>query len=280
MNEFLEKRWPMLVILALTVIAIAMANKLASHNLPGKGLQFRIINKIPIAAMAEHPSPGLQLLADDRPLEKVYLSTLVIKNTGNIPIRKDDYDTPIMVQVHNDPTIVQLRYELDPPDIHTEVSATAKKVTLTPSLLNPGDRVLIQLFTQGGLPDFDIGARIQGVKKIYTEEGAVESPWGELTSLDYFIFVLTLFNIMLFALVLQKSVGAKYVAMRQKTAVVLFVSLTIISLYTFFDMKISSTHVIYSSTFLLIGCTILAFLLAWRTARYTEGQDLLQEADE
>lgn len=270
MNDFVEKQWPIILVVALVIVSIAMSDKIMSTNLPGKGLQFKMVEVFPIAPMADLPQPDIGLTIDGKPVDKAFLASLVLRNTGNIPIAKADFDTPILIQVKNDAEIIQLRYGLYPAEINTDVTFSRKKVTLAPSLINPGDMIFIHVFTRGGKPEFDVGARIQGVNKIYVEEGDVESRMGELTGLNYIVFIISMSAIMVMAMVLKAGHKSNYMFLRYKTAVILFLILGLITLYTYFDLLLDNTIPFYTSPMLLIGSALVAYLIAWWIVRHSE----------
>jgi hypothetical protein len=270
MNDFLEKYWPLLAAAAVVVVALAMANKISTTNLPGKGLQFKKVSKIPIAAMDKHSKPSIGLLVDGEPATAPYLTTAVIKNTGNIPISEDDYETPINVVVQNDATIVQMRCLYDPPEIHTEVTHSPKELAIAPTLMNPGDMVILQVFTQGGEPDFSIEGRIEGIEKIYTEEGWGGRRWNSASGLGYVFFLLSLFGVMLLAVIMKLSYQSRYVFISRTSGVILYAALCATSLYLYFGLIVDHASPIYTSSLLLLGSAVIAFLLAWLTIRGTE----------
>ncbi|PTN36010.1 hypothetical protein [Desulfonatronum sp. SC1] len=270
MNEFLEKNWPMLVVAALIVIAVALANMITATNLPGKGLQIKKVDKTPVEAMDIHPQPTIGLLVDGQPAEDPYLTTLVIRNTGNIPIRGRDYDAPLAIEVTNEPTIIQVHYQLLPTDMNIETTLSPKALTIAPTLLNPGDVIILQLFTRGGEPEFNAEAHIEGVRKIYTEETWKVQRWSQSSGMDYLAFLVTLFNVMLFAIILKSSYDSKYVFIRRTTGVILFIAMSVVFLASYFSVLEDLHRPVYASSLLLIGCSLLAFLLAWLVMRRTE----------
>jgi hypothetical protein len=273
MDKLLGKNWPMLIILALVIIALSMASRISSSNLPGKGLQFTTLFKVPMESAADNASQALKMTAGGKPVDKPFLSTIVIRNTGNIPIKKEDYDTPIMVSVSNDSSIVQVRYQMAPPEINAELTVSPKKATLSPALLNPEDQVTIQVFSAGGRPEFEMGARIKGVKVLHSETIYAEHPWGKLGILDNVMFTLMLFYIIIFSLAICNSYNSNYIVLRQRTSVVVFISMCVVALYTYFDMKVSDYSIIYSSRTMLAGCAIVAFVVAWSVFRLMDKEN-------
>lgn len=271
MNEFLEKHWPMLIVAVLFGLTISMAGKLTSSNLPGKGLQFKKVSKVALGVTEDDAvQSDIGLTVDGAPVSNPYLTTLVLKNTGNIPISKDDYDVPISIVVQNEPTIILMRYEHIPEEMHTKVTHTDKELLIAPTLMNPSDMVVIEVFTQGGMPDFEIEGHIEGIRKIYTEEGWQDRRWSKSTGLDFFFFFLTVCSVMFFALILHLNYQSKYVFISRRAGGALFITLCAISVYTFFDFIEDHARPFYTSTSLLLGCFIIALLLAWVGLRSIE----------
>lgn len=267
MNNFIEKRWPTLVVISVIAISISMANHLTSSKIPGISMQYKILNQTPIASMGDHSSPRIGLMVEGRTVEKAYLNVIKINNSGTVPLQKDDFDIPIIAKITNDATLIQVRYQFDPADMITELNITPKQLSLTPSLLNTGDEILLQMFTEGEKPDFKIDARIKGVHRIFFDENWDEVKITDYSVFDYFNFLLTVFNLFLFASILQHHFNSRYVTIPFRTAVVVYLSLTAVSLYTYFDLRISASHIIFTSRLMLVGCILLAYLLSWWTIK-------------
>lgn len=270
MYSFLEKNWPLLTILALLIIAISFSAAIKTANLTGKSLHIKNIDKTNIAEFEEHHQPEVKLTVDGHAVENPYLITVEISNNGSIPIRRDDFDTPLKMLITNNSKIIQTRFKLSPPDMNTEITHTMHEVFITPTLMNPGNQIFLQILTMGEAPAFETVGHIEGVGKISTENNWTQKIKDETSGFDYLSFLLALFAIMMFALILKTRTDSKYTFMRRSSSIILFSCISASTLYEYLDLAQEARKGIYLSSFLLIGCSIVMMLLAWLVVRFTE----------
>jgi len=95
-----------------------------------------------------------------------------LENTGNQPIRHDSYARPIKFKFAKDATIIESSvFDSFPKNIGMEVGKIGNEAVVTPTLLNPQDRVLIRFIlvdtqvADNAVP-FEIDARIANVLSI------------------------------------------------------------------------------------------------------------------
>lgn len=269
MNDFLNRYWPMVITATVLLLILVMVTWIPNVNLPGKGLLFKIMSTVPIQSSPDLPNPRLGLDADDVPVSKPFVTTLVISNTGNIPIKREDYETPLQITLMNEAEIVQLRYILNPPEINTKVTFDTKKAQIAPALLNPDDSLIVQIFTKGGKPEFSVGARILGIKHVIAKE-RVAGAWGEIGWLHYLAFFLSIFPLFLLTLMTKADSDSRYVFVPKKVAVVLFLTMAGVPLFMFFSLMADHAQTIFASRVLLLACTVLTLVAAWLVVKHSE----------
>nr|WP_145545811.1 hypothetical protein [Variovorax boronicumulans] len=109
----------------------------------------------------------LEISIGGQEVKSLDLTTLEIKNSGNQPILKSDFATPIDLKVGRGTRVFRLAsVESVPPAIKPEVTQTADQVKLEPLLLNPGDIVRLSVLTVGSRPSFETTTRVVGVKDV------------------------------------------------------------------------------------------------------------------
>ncbi|WP_027186291.1 hypothetical protein [Desulfovibrio inopinatus] len=265
MNNFLEKYWSLLVAAAFFLVAIGMVSWLASSNLPGRGLLFKLVSKTPLEVNDATDNPPMDVYIGGKPVDYPYLTTIIVKNTGNIPIARSDFETPVSVTITNDSKIVQLYYEFQPEDISMKLHYTPKEVTLSPTLLNPGDNVFIQIFTIDVRPELSIRARILGVDSLITNEwNASEPQWGKVGWLHFSFFFLHVFAFLVFAVLLNFDAHARYIFMIRKKAIAFYFVLGVIAMHDYFTLLVNHTRTVFTSQLLLFAAVILAIVAAWK----------------
>lgn len=75
------------------------------------------------------------------------LIQIALKNTGNVPIRRQDHDEPIRLSVSDQAQIINAEIvEVSPKNVRMSVTTTLPyQVELSKSLLNPGDQAALKL---------------------------------------------------------------------------------------------------------------------------------------
>jgi hypothetical protein len=110
------------------------------------------------------------------PTKTLQLVRLKIINTGNQPIKKEDYEEPITLVDHkiNKDAKVTGFYIFDfpeksPKDLNPEMTTYNKRHALKPLLLNPGDSITVEILNID-VNDYktvlEVRGRIVGVKKL------------------------------------------------------------------------------------------------------------------
>jgi len=267
MNDYLNKHWPTVVSVAFVIVLLVLASWLAHTNLPGQGLLFQLISKSPLEADDASPNPPMRVTIAGKDVTAPYLSTIIIRNTGNIPIMPEDFQTPVRITVINEAKIVQIYYEKKPADIDVAISYTQKEVSLAPTLLNPNDKLFLQIFTEGAKPELETGARIAGIKKVVTKEWETGTPWGEIGWAHFAFLFLGVFVFLALAGMLRMDCQGRYILITRKALSLLFVFNGLIAVYIYFSMLADHNTTIYASRLLLLALLIVAELAAWKFAR-------------
>ncbi len=275
MNDFLSRNWPTVLVAAFIILALSLANWVNKANQPGTGLEFKLVSISPLRSHHGEYQSKLKLLLDDQPVSTPQITVLQVRNTGSIPIEREDYETPIQIKVaqDNDAKIIGMHYDLIPEEINTEVTFESTKVTLTPALFNPGDMIFIHLLTAGAKPDFRYGARIKGIDNILSNSMENVGKFGENGWVELLFFTLSLFVLLLLTSLVKNSMEGRYVFMHRKTAVILFVTTAIVSLQDYFGMLVDNPNTFFSTRMLFLALFLLVLLIAWWCIRALEDKN-------
>ena len=133
-----------------------------------KALSFDIISRTPLLSVEDKVKGKLQILFDGEPVQDVHLATVIIINSGNIPITSADYERPVNLSFGEEAQILTAEVtETNPDSLQASVDIEATRVVLKPVLLNGGDSITLKLLVSrlGGI---SVDGRIVGVKDIRT----------------------------------------------------------------------------------------------------------------
>ncbi len=132
---------------------------------------------------AVNPS-RLQILFDGKAVTDVRLVMITVNNSGNEPIRADDFERALRFSWAEPARILTAEVvEVSPESLQPTIKAGVNEIVVDPLLLNRGDRLRIKtLINQGG--KLSVDARVVGVKRI---QRAVAS--GEVASARRVLFI-------------------------------------------------------------------------------------------
>jgi hypothetical protein len=116
--------------------------------------------------LREEVGGKLKILYDDKIVEKVYLIVVRIANSGNAPIRSDEYERPISLCFGENAQVLTAEVsETNPKSLQPTLTIENTQVVLKPILLNSGDSITIKALVSQYGGQLSVDARIVGVKK-------------------------------------------------------------------------------------------------------------------
>jgi hypothetical protein len=109
----------------------------------------------------------LQLTYDGSLVSDAYLFLIRLTNTGNEPIVRDDYETPILVCFSPSPIVLDVELIASShPNMIAQLERRDGQVAVHGLLLNPGDYVALQILLDGQPDQWTVEGRIAGVTEI------------------------------------------------------------------------------------------------------------------
>ena len=168
MMDFIKNNWKWIIttIVALLAATIPLFTHWASFEI--KSLSYMIVSKSPLI-LAEEKNEDLVVKFKGEKVSDPYLTVIKITNTGETPIRSEDFESPIKISLGNDINILSKNIvEKSPDSLLIKATISNKSLLIDPTLLNPSDSFTIKLITSNNKPDIYVSARISGIKEITT----------------------------------------------------------------------------------------------------------------
>ncbi|WP_248739026.1 hypothetical protein [Pseudomonas sp. MWU12-2029] len=133
-----------------------------------KKLEYRIVRSINISQIdKEDPlTSELKVEYKGKEIPNGMSTTVIIVNTGQTPIKREDIDTTINIITSGSPILASQVINSYPDDLAPEVSHNENKIIIQPLLLNPNDFIAISFLTDGKTQVDRISARIAGIDSI------------------------------------------------------------------------------------------------------------------
>ena len=158
---------PLLAFLAILTFVTMIVIFLLSRK--KKQLSYDIISSNPVLLRKDEVEGKLEILYNKKPVKDVYLSVIKLINSGNMEIKKDDFEKPVVIDFGKGTEVLTTEIS---DGIKTELSILEENVMVTPTLLNKGDYITIKtLVSNFQKNEITFTGRIVGVKAIkkYTE---------------------------------------------------------------------------------------------------------------
>jgi hypothetical protein len=119
-------------------------------------------------ALIDKSQPGqssLKIKLDGISVPQVYSDVLSISNPGDEPIRASDFEGPIHLEYAGGSYVRTTIADLEPSDLPVHFETADAAITLAPLLLNPGDKIKIEILTTS-LPAPTVRGRIAGINRV------------------------------------------------------------------------------------------------------------------
>jgi len=154
--------WQVLgVFLAIAAIAIAMALR---HR---KSLVYIIDSVVPLLVGVKSVQSKLRIFYGNKRIKLPYVLIIRIFNSGNQPVKPDDYVDPITISFTERTKIISAEILREhPQNLSMKLNFDTKDIKLAPVLLNPKDSFTLKLIVDDFDNDIEIKARIAGIKSI------------------------------------------------------------------------------------------------------------------
>jgi len=164
-----------ILIMLLTLVATIAGVMFSLALQPVHGIRVTTLTSTSIVKIAEGFSDDLQVLYDGTPVINPVLVDLVLDNSGNQPVMRGDFDSPLRFVFPEDVEIATAELlETRPAGIDATIVVSSSEALLEPLLINAGDRlqfrfVLLTNHEYSGTMPYNIVARIANIPAIVPE---------------------------------------------------------------------------------------------------------------
>ena len=171
------------------LLAILLTLSLYLKQRRRKALAYVVISSADLLSIEEGIRRRVKILFDDAPVESVRLIIIKLVNPGELPISKDDYESPVQFRFGKNSTV--LSYEIIhkvPANLPVELSINSDGIIFNKILLNSGDSVTVKVLVSGR-PELRVEGRIEGVKEIVGSEIRDRPAYNEFNLVTYLFSV-------------------------------------------------------------------------------------------
>ncbi|MFU2326631.1 hypothetical protein [Pseudomonas sp. NFX98] len=134
-----------------------------------KELSYEVLLKRQITNLdaSEKSWPGITISYQGIDVSTGSFLTLAITNTGKLPIKREDFDSPILIHISEKESIISFQSIFAfPANLDVVLTRVKEGLAAAPLLLNPGDSFVIEIFSRVPLEVSDVTSRVVGLPKI------------------------------------------------------------------------------------------------------------------
>lgn len=143
-----------------------------------KQLSYEVLLKRELTNLGSSESnwPGIKISYEGQDVSTGSFVTLAITNTGKLPIKREDFDSPITILISEPDLIMSSKTTFSSPN-NLDVALTKVKdgISVAPLLLNPDDQFFIEIFSKSALDITGIRSRIVGLASITPAQPEAQS---------------------------------------------------------------------------------------------------------
>jgi len=163
---------------ALATVAVVIPILIYRWQRQRRSLTYTIQSVYPLLNESEELHGRLSVQIDGERVSNVEVMFLEFKNSGNRPIAKNDFDTPLSVYFEPPVQIFSAAVvSADPENLGIVAKIEKQEVVIAPLLLNPRDQFTLKLLLSSDSKLFDVNGRIVGVRAIEPSKASRTYIW-------------------------------------------------------------------------------------------------------
>jgi hypothetical protein len=147
----------------------------------------------PLLKTTEELHGRLSVQVDGVVARNIDVMFIEFQNSGNCSIARTDFDVPVAIAFKPPVRIISAVVDIESPkNLGVNLEVDEQQVTLTPILLNPGDKFTLKLLLSSDSLKYAISGRIMGIKQISETKPSYLLVW--LSLLGVFLTTLGSFS--------------------------------------------------------------------------------------
>ena len=153
----------------LTILGIVVSVTIYRLNKKKKELSYEIVRNNRLFQLNKELKGRVEIKLDGKVVQNLFLAIIDIANTGNEPIKKEDFDKPLTLKFGDESQIISARVlGTKPDDLGVQLAINTAEVVLDPLLLNSGDGISLEVIMTAAAIRITHSARIVGVPQVRT----------------------------------------------------------------------------------------------------------------
>ena len=132
-----------------------------------KELTVETVSSAILVDLSDSNLSSLKLTYKDVSVSRLSVATIELRNSGTLPIVASDFERSFVIMFKNPADVLAVTVaDKTPPDLDPSILSNLNGISVSPMLLNPGDRFRLTVQLRGDFNEPTVNARISGVSTI------------------------------------------------------------------------------------------------------------------
>lgn len=177
-----NRKWLMSFAVSLLSLVIPLVFNLFQYD--KKELTYQVLSEITVVDLADSVLQNIEVKYKGQSLKSLDFVTFKLTNSGDLPIRPADYDSPLAISLDQTAEVLRATVvEASPRAMQIEIVESKHGLQIRPMLLNAGDYFVLQLMTQGHRDKIEFHAHIAEVSIVSETASPSKILRGDLSEL-------------------------------------------------------------------------------------------------
>ncbi|GGH48289.1 hypothetical protein GCM10007423_49370 [Dyadobacter endophyticus] len=151
----------------ISLLTAFMAIYISMQHNKAKKLSYEVIYAAPLLNIDNKVKGDLQITYKGHGVKQLNILKIKVINNGSLPIKSDDFEGLLEVQIENAETLIDFHFsDAKPHNLPVIGDKNGNAILIQPLLLNVGEYFTIQTIFDGPDDTFSVFARIIGVSEI------------------------------------------------------------------------------------------------------------------
>jgi hypothetical protein len=156
--------WKFAIATTLAALSIVIPIWIWSIENSPKRLNLSLLGSFPVTSARVDSQQDIIIMYQGTRVERPYASIIELKNTGAKTIHPNDFESAIEIKLAKPSRLLKSQIIIrEPNSLEPSIKSHNTSLLLSPFLLNPSDKVVLELLSDGEQRNFTINGRFAGV---------------------------------------------------------------------------------------------------------------------
>lgn len=165
------------IVLGLAAIGVSIWLYLKQRSRKGLSKDVQVTRLVSVHGEARDK---ITIQYEGEQIKQVHLIEVALKNSGNVPIRPEDFERPITIELGDGTPLTVDVADSTPDKLKPEVQSTPRGIELQPLLLNEDDSLKVKILVRDFTGKITFDYRIAGISQLMDGRVQPQRSWSRL----------------------------------------------------------------------------------------------------